>query len=137
MQVSNNTFYFLLFLFYVSVSVPQTGIEPASFWSPVRRSNHCAPKTQMAERRLHCGMMPERRLIHCALLRIRATYVKKNSQFSIANFNFPWKRLNFLEGFSKFPGGFFKVSMKISTKLGTRSSKLNKVYQSYSFRLAA
>ena len=34
-----------------NVSEPQTGIEPATFWSPVRRSNHWATRTQMAERR--------------------------------------------------------------------------------------
>ena len=37
-----------------NVSEPQTGIEPATFWSPVRRSNHCATRTQMAERRPRC-----------------------------------------------------------------------------------
>ena len=35
-----------------NISEPQTGIEPATFLSPVRRSNHWATKTQMAERRL-------------------------------------------------------------------------------------
>ena len=35
-----------------NISEPQTGIEPATFWSPVKRSNHWATKTQMAERRL-------------------------------------------------------------------------------------
>ena len=35
-----------------NISEPQTGIEPATFWSPVRRSNHWATKTQMAQRRL-------------------------------------------------------------------------------------
>ena len=37
-----------------NVSEPQTGIEPATFWSPVRRSNHWATRTQMAERRPRC-----------------------------------------------------------------------------------
>ena len=37
-----------------NVSEPQTGIEPATFWSPVRRSNHWAARTQMAERRPRC-----------------------------------------------------------------------------------
>ena len=32
-----------------NVSEPQTGIEPATFWSPVRRSNHWATRTQIAE----------------------------------------------------------------------------------------
>ena len=31
-----------------TISEPQTGIEPATFWWPVRRSNHWATKTQMA-----------------------------------------------------------------------------------------
>ena len=35
-----------------NISKPQTGIEPATFWSPVGRSNYWATKTQMAERRL-------------------------------------------------------------------------------------
>ena len=30
-----------------NVSEPQTGIEPATFWSPVRRSNHWATRTRM------------------------------------------------------------------------------------------
>ena len=37
-----------------NVSEPQTGFEPATFWSPVRRSNHWATMTQMAERRPRC-----------------------------------------------------------------------------------
>ena len=37
-----------------NVFEPQTGIEPATFWSPVRRSNHWAIRTQMAERRPRC-----------------------------------------------------------------------------------
>ena len=31
-----------------------TGIEPATFWSPVGHSNHWATRTQMAERRPRC-----------------------------------------------------------------------------------
>ena len=31
-----------------TISEPQTGIEPTTFWWPVRRSNHWATKTQMA-----------------------------------------------------------------------------------------
>ena len=31
-----------------TISEPQTGIEPATFWWPVRHSNHWATKTQMA-----------------------------------------------------------------------------------------
>ena len=31
-----------------TLSEPQTGIEPATFWWPVRRSNHWATKTQVA-----------------------------------------------------------------------------------------
>ena len=31
-----------------NVSEPQTGIEAATFWSPVRRSDHWATRTQMA-----------------------------------------------------------------------------------------
>ena len=34
-----------------NVSEPQTGIEPTTFWSPVRHPNHWATRTQMAERR--------------------------------------------------------------------------------------
>ena len=30
-----------------TISEPQTGIEPATFWWPVRRSNYWATKTQM------------------------------------------------------------------------------------------
>ena len=30
-----------------TISEPQTGIEAATFWWPVRRSNHWATKTQM------------------------------------------------------------------------------------------
>ena len=30
-----------------TISEPQTGIEPATFWWPVRRCNHWATKTQM------------------------------------------------------------------------------------------
>ena len=37
---------------------PQTGIEPAAtFWSPVRHSNHWGTGTQMAERRLRCVLV--------------------------------------------------------------------------------
>ena len=35
------------------VSESQTGIEPATFWSPVRSSNLWATRIQMAERRLN------------------------------------------------------------------------------------
>ena len=35
--------------------IEQTGIEPATFWSHVRRSNHWATRTQMPERRLRCA----------------------------------------------------------------------------------
>ena len=34
-----------------NVSEPQTGIKPATYWSLVRRSNHWATRSQMAERR--------------------------------------------------------------------------------------
>ena len=37
-----------------NICEPQTGIEPTTFWSPVRRSNHWATRTQMAERRPRC-----------------------------------------------------------------------------------
>ena len=30
----------------------QAELEPTTFWSPVRRSNHWATRTQIAERRL-------------------------------------------------------------------------------------
>ena len=33
---------------------PQTGIEPTTFWSSVRRSNRWATRPQLAERRLRC-----------------------------------------------------------------------------------
>ena len=40
-----------------NVSEPQTGIEPATFWSPVRRYNHWATRTQMAERTICTGSL--------------------------------------------------------------------------------
>ena len=44
-----------------NVSEPQTGIEPATFWSPVKRgSNHWATSTtEMAERRLPCVLISD------------------------------------------------------------------------------
>ena len=40
-------------LFYLEKFLSsQAELEPTTFWSPVRRSNHWATRTQIAERRL-------------------------------------------------------------------------------------
>ena len=51
-----------------NISEPQTGIEPATFWSPVRRSNHWATRTRMASCKSSSYIcMPSTSLIICQI----------------------------------------------------------------------
>ena len=58
-----------------TISEPQTGIEPATFWWPVRRSNHWATKPQMTSQGASSTYMCDLSGSHYILIMIDEVYM--------------------------------------------------------------